>query len=102
MAIEWRNKQDGGRVLHLSGSIDFTQHRGLSSATSHLQSEMARLPVEADLSGVTMLDSAGLGLLLILKERVEQKGLRVVLTRCSPVALDSLRDANFNRVFEIS
>lgn len=102
MAIEWRTKKGGDQVLHLSGSIDFTQHRGFSSAVKLLQNDGKRSHLEADLSGVTMLDSAGLGLLLILKECAEQQGHRVLLTRCSSVALASLQDANFNRVFEIN
>jgi anti-anti-sigma factor len=47
------------------------------------------------------MDSAALGMLLLLREHVQSQGGRVTITNCRGQTYDVLQIANFHRLFKI-
>ncbi|WP_029008623.1 STAS domain-containing protein [Azospirillum halopraeferens] len=62
----------------LSGRLEFTDHDRLRDLLDLLNGPGARRFV-ADLSGLDFIDSAGLGMLLILHEECESRGIALVV-----------------------
>lgn len=102
MAIEWRKSVHGEKVLHVSGAFDFSCHKDFLRALKECPNA-ANVPViNLDLSGATSLDSAGLGLLLILRKQLKAQQKEVALVNCSAIARKNLQVANFHKQFRIS
>jgi anti-anti-sigma factor len=57
--------------------------------------------VNIDLSGLSMMDSAGLGLLVILNERIKQGGGSVTLSRPNEDVKRLLAIVEFDKLFAI-
>lgn len=81
----------GDSQVDLSGEIDIrtlaSLRRALIDAT-----ESANGTVSVDLSGVSFIDSASIGLLITAKRRAELADQRLTIVDCSPIV---------RRVFEI-
>jgi anti-anti-sigma factor len=67
--MEFKSAPDGDRlVIHLTGMLTFDDHETFRSVvTSIVDSEAAN--VVMDLSGLSMIDSAGIGMLLLANDR---------------------------------
>ncbi|GAB7128199.1 anti-anti sigma factor HsbA [Silvimonas sp. JCM 19000] len=98
MAISWR-QQGGVAIIAIGGQLSFEMHREFKEvASAAIQSPLVD-ELHLDFSGVTYLDSAALGMLLLLRQRVE--GYRIVLLNCGPGVRSVLDIANFNKIFEM-
>lgn len=65
-------RTDGsGRMIHVEGNFDFSVYRNFRDAYRDLP---AGVPVDVDLSRATYIDSAALGMLLMLREHVGSNG----------------------------
>ncbi|CAK0760109.1 HptB-dependent secretion and biofilm anti anti-sigma factor [Azospirillaceae bacterium] len=62
----------------LSGRLEFTDHDRLRDIVALLDGAKARRFV-VDVSGLDFIDSAGLGMLLILQEEAEQKNIKLIV-----------------------
>ena len=102
MSIEWRSSPSGEKVLHIAGPLDLTKRKDLMAALRNGTHASGPSHIRTDLSGVTLLDTSGLGLLLIIKEHAEKLGRQVILSHCSRPAKSSLSAAGFTRLFKIS
>lgn len=102
MKIEWRKNLGDTPVLSFSGALNFNAERRLLDllAAEHLPSTPTT--IVADLQRVDAMDSSALGMLLILREKIERFGHQVRLHNCSPAALEKLRVAQFHTIFEIA
>ncbi|BDU69498.1 STAS domain-containing protein [Geothrix oryzae] len=87
--------------LRLEGQFTFEAHTQFRSATQEVLDATAAGPITLDLSGLSYLDSSALGMLLLLREKAESKGLRVVLGKPSPVVMEILKIVQFGKLFEI-
>ena len=93
---------NGKAVVSLRGCFDFSAHREFrSSCNASLGASDVR-ELELDLGGVDYLDSAALGMLLLLKEHADTVGKRIVLSNCRGVVSEALEAANFGRLFPIT
>lgn len=79
MDFQASNSADGIEV-RLNGRLEFTDHDRLRDIVSLLDQNRGRRLI-ADLSGLDFIDSAGLGMLLILQEEAEQRNIRFVVRR---------------------
>jgi anti-anti-sigma factor len=80
--------------------FDFNTHREFRAAYERAIESAVRV-IHVDLGEVNYLDSSALGMLLLLKDKAEAAGKRVVLVRASGVVSQILEVANFGRLFEI-
>lgn len=85
--------------IALSGNFTFEAHRDFKEATSGALSHEGLTEIEIDFDGVDYLDSAALGMLLLLNERAG--GRKITLINCRGTVKAVLDIANFNKIFEI-
>jgi anti-anti-sigma factor len=57
--------------------------------------------LEIDFSDVTYIDSSALGNLLLLRQRAENVLQHIRFTSCQPAVMQTLKMANFHRIFDI-
>lgn len=100
MTFAIRNDTQPGH-LHLEGTFTFDGHAAFREATTTLLETRGLPAIVLDLSGVVYMDSAALGMLLLLRERAEAKGLKVVLSRPSPMVSGILQIVQFGKLFDI-
>jgi anti-anti-sigma factor len=102
MQFDCRKAEDGTPVIHLAGRLDFTRR---DEFTGVLEAFLAGAPgaeVRVDCSLIDYLDSSGLGMLLVLRDRAHRLGCRVVLADCSEAARQILDTVQFGRLFRIT
>lgn len=95
------NKTGKVATLFLSGRFDFHSHQKLRGIYEPCLADAEVGIVEINLAEVTYLDSSGLGILLLLRERGESANKRIVL-RSPNVTVGQILDiANFGKLFVI-
>lgn len=85
--------------IRVDGRFDFEGHRAFRDA--YEQAEGVRRFV-VDLSGADYVDSAGLGMLLLLREHARHNGASVALAGASAGVERILRIACFHELFEMT
>lgn len=100
MQIAIEKKGETARLI-LSGRFDFSSHREFRTACDDaLQAEDIK-EIEADFTRVEYLDSSALGMLLLLREKAANVGMKVFLTNCKGIVQQVLEVANFQKLFTI-
>jgi anti-anti-sigma factor len=98
MALESVKQSDLCTVIKIKGRFDFSCHSSFREA-------YAKAPGGSefviDMGETSYMDSAALGMLLLLREHVQQQGGRVSITNCRGQTYDVLQIANFHRLFKI-
>lgn len=85
-------------VIHLSGRMEFTDHDRLREIVD-LIVDAAPLPrVVLDVSALEFIDSAGLGMLLIMSEEAESRSMRLAVRGAHH---DVKRSLDLSRINEI-
>lgn len=79
MNFQVRRSSETIEVL-LSGRLEFTDHDSLPDIVELLNGEGTRRFV-LDMEGLDFIDSAGIGMLLILQEEAEQRNIKLVVRR---------------------
>lgn len=77
MNFQVRRSSETIEVL-LSGRLEFTDHDSLPDIVELLNGEGTRRFV-LDMEGLDFIDSAGIGMLLILQEEAEQRNIKLVV-----------------------
>ncbi|TJZ71684.1 STAS domain-containing protein [Chitiniphilus eburneus] len=85
--------------IAIQGHFTFEGHRQFKEATAAALAAPQIETVEIDFAEVGYLDSAALGMLLLLNERAE--GHRIVLRHATGTVRSVLDIANFGKIFEI-
>lgn len=88
-------------TLFLSGRFDFHSHLKLKEIYEPCLADEAVGAVEINLANVTYLDSSGLGILLLLRERGESVNKKIVLCNPNDTVTQILDMANFGKLFTI-
>lgn len=88
-------------TLHLKGTFQFAERPVFQPAADELLAKSAGPDLTIDLSAVSFMDSASLGMLLILKEKAEAAGRHIVLQNPSPEVQGILSIVRFEQLFEI-
>lgn len=91
--------QDQKASITLEGNFTYESHREFKVATTSALTHEGVSEIEINFAGVDYLDSAALGMLLLLNERAG--GRKITLVNCQGTVKAVLEIANFNKVFEI-
>ncbi len=83
----------------LVGHFTFEAHRAFRAAYGDIVGNPDITQLDVDFAGVDYLDSSGLGMLLLLRERMAQRTVRLLNTH-GPVRT-VLEVANFSRLFDM-
>lgn len=92
--------QDDTTVIRVPARFDFRVARDFDT----MADAATRGPggeIVIDLAGTQYLDSAGLGMLLVLRDRARSAGKSVVLARAGATVKQVLEIAKFKQIFEI-
>lgn len=95
------NHEPGSALLHLEGRFTYESHSAFRSVTQSMLDAPAAQEIILDLSGLNYLDSSSLGMLLLLKEKADPKGIQLILQKPSPVVMGILKVVQFGKLFEI-
>lgn len=88
-------------VLILQGRFDFHSHREFRDAYQTALDSAGARQIEVDLRGVDYLDSSALGMLLLLREKADALGKKVVLANVHGMVKQVLDVANFHKLFDM-
>ncbi|HZX32524.1 MAG TPA: STAS domain-containing protein [Rhodocyclaceae bacterium] len=95
--------KDGNKaVIKLSGRFDFNTHRDFRSAYEPLVADSSVREVRVDFDGVDYLDSSALGMLLMLRDKMNGASKEVSLGNVKGSVKQVLDIANFSKLFKIS
>ena len=100
MQISWTTAVDEHRVA-LRGRFDFSAHKEFRNGYDAALTNPGVQTLVVEMSGVEYLDSAALGMLLLLQERATAAHKQVVLAHPSESARQVLEVANFHKLFSI-
>jgi HptB-dependent secretion and biofilm anti anti-sigma factor len=98
MALQVLRNADNSTVIKISGRFDFSCHSEFRQAYS---SHPAGASIVVDMSEASYLDSAALGMLLLLRDHANATGSPVAIANCQGQPNEVLRIANFDRLFKI-
>ena len=102
MQIDCRNAADGTCILCLSGRLDFSRRQEFLNV---MEQFLAQAPVLAELqvdcAQLSYIDSSGLGMLLILRDRSRKLGGSVALLDCGEEIRNILNTVQFGRLFRM-
>jgi anti-anti-sigma factor len=88
------------RTLSIGGKFDFKLNRAFREMYEEAPAEIQCYVI--DLSRTHYMDSSALGMLLLLREHVNEDRSRVRIVCCNPEIRKILEIANFDKLFEIS
>ena len=88
-------------VIELSDRIDLSNHKCFQDTYSRGLENDAIKTINIDMSGVNYLDSSTLGMMLVLKEKVEKADKEIVISRPSKNVNSILEVSNFRKLFKI-
>src|SRR3978361_1766687 len=98
MSLETVKQGETCRVIKINGRFDFSCHPSFREAYSNAPNGTEFI---VDMADASYMDSAALGMLLLLREHVQQSSGRVSITNCRGQTYDVLQIANFHRLFKI-
>jgi len=95
------HKDAQASLIRLEGTFTFESHAAFRGLTQELIDAPGARQLTLDLSGLSYMDSSSLGMLLLLRDKTEAKGIKVVLIKPSPAVMSILKVVQFGRLFEI-
>lgn len=99
--MHYSGNENGTAVLSLSGRFDFSNFRSFRELYEPVLGDAQVKTVALNFKAVEYLDSAALGMLLMLRERAEKLNKKVVLVECQGTVRQLLEVAHFDRLFEL-
>lgn len=91
----------GHGVIGILGKFDFPVHREFKNGYTAMLGNPDISQIEVDMRDVDYIDSAALGMLMLLSRRAHQVNKTVVLSHPSAYVSLLLEVANFERIFTI-
>lgn len=88
-------------LINLSGRFDFSALRSFRDLYEPALIDRESSIIEINFRMVDYLDSAALGMLLLLRDKARLANRQVVLSGCKGTVLALLEVANFGQLFEI-
>ena len=101
MAINARIQGYTG-CISMSGSFDFKVHRDFKNAYTPLLDNPVLSEIDIEMSKLDFIDSSGLGMLMLLKERAHATKKSVSLLNASGTVMELLEVANFIKLFNFN
>jgi anti-anti-sigma factor len=99
--MDIRRADDGMPVLKLAGRLDFTLRERFVAMVEAISDDLTDVDLRVDCSQLDDIDSSGLGLLLILRDRFGRSGRSVILLNCGQRVRDVLGMVQFGRLFTL-
>lgn len=99
--MNYAGKENGTAVLRLSGRFDFSVFRPFRELYEPLLSDTDINIIQLNFAAVEYVDSAALGMLLMLRDKSAKLGKKVVLSECGGNVQQLLEVANFQQLFDI-
>jgi len=96
MPVSTSTNEQGACVISIAGRFDFSSHPEFRGAFTALTPGVS---VVVDFSATTYIDSAALGMLLLLRDRVGD-ARHIQLANCKGQPDQVLRIANFHKLFK--
>ncbi len=87
--------------IRLSGRFDFHSHREFRQCCDEALANPTVHELDIDFAQVDYLDSSALGMLLLLRDKAESHGKRVVLSGLKGMVKQVLDIANFGKLFTL-
>jgi anti-anti-sigma factor len=97
-----QNISDGKAVLCLSGRFDFSGHKDFRDAYEGALGDQKVNAITIDLASVDYLDSAALGMLLLLRDKAAGAHKSVALKGANGGVRQVLEVANFHKLFTLN
>ena len=94
-------RESSRALVKLSGRFDFNTHREFRSAIEPLANETGIAAVVIDFADVEYLDSSALGMLLMLRDKMNVAKKSVTLSGVQGNVKQVLEIANFGQLFHI-
>ena len=99
--MKYKTIQSGSDlIVKISGAITFDDHENMKALISDVEDNSSD-QVEVDMQELSAIDSAGIGLLLLLNDRVKAFGGALVLRNIPPVPGKILEVAKIGEIIEI-
>lgn len=100
MQIYCRSTTDGKWGMQLSGRLDFSRRQEFLDSLERFPETLPALAeIEVNCAGLSYIDSSGLGLLLVLRDRARLRGCTVALVDCRAEVRNLLNAVQFGRLF---
>ena len=101
MSITSTVSDDGKMVtIRISGRFDFSSHHDFRAAYSQVDPMKAGYII--DMKDTEYMDSAALGMLLVLRERAGNDAAKITLSGCRPDVQRILDISRFDQLFSIA
>ncbi|MGL6047950.1 MAG: STAS domain-containing protein [Vogesella sp.] len=89
-------------TIQVHGHFNFSQHGAFRDACKAVLAHQGVKSVEINLMEVDHLDSSALGMLLVLRDQVEERRIqRLLISNAKPVVRQIFAIAKFDKFFEI-
>ena len=88
-------------IIRIQGRFDFVMHREFKNCYTDMLDNPKVREIEVNLHDTRFIDSAALGMLILLRDRARAVDKSVVLTHPSGTVSTLLEVANFDKVFSI-
>lgn len=100
MSVEAKMSDDGKTLtVKVSGRFDISLHRAFSDSYKDKIGSISN--VIMDMADVEYIDSSGLGMMLVLRERIGGDDARIDIINVSPGVEKILKTTNYDRLFNI-
>lgn len=96
------DKLPAALVLRVAGEITIDNAQDLKEQAKSILDDMDQPLLIMDMERITFIDSSGIGFLIVLKARCEDKGKSLVLLRPSQQAAKILRLVQLDALFRIA
>ncbi len=89
-------------VVTLAGSFTFECHKAFKEATDPFLEAPGIRNIHLDMAGLERMDASSLGMLLVLREKVELREKALRLLAPAPCALEIIESLQFGKLFTIA
>lgn len=101
MSVTTRTSSNGEDLtIHIQGRFDFSQHQGFRDSIEKATAQTKAFTV--DLAGSEYMDSAALGMLLLLLDKAGNQKSRVRIVNANKDVRKILEIANFDKLFTLA
>ena len=101
MPITTNKSPDSGQVnIKISGQFNFNDHKDFRVAYHDSDGKSTMYVI--DMADAEYLDSAALGMLLLLREHAGGDSSRIKITNCRDTVNQILKNAHFDKFFDIN
>jgi anti-anti-sigma factor len=90
----------GAIKFELSGTFTFADNKSFKTILDHAEDTSIH-QIELDFSAVTFIDSAALGMLLLLRDRCQQTHKPIILSRTHGQVDKVMRISRFDQLFTL-